>query len=221
MTVMIHEFSPVSGHAVAIGADAHMSQVIDLFRSHPHLRALAVLNADKHPVGIIREQRVRELLFCPFWFSLMQNPTIGGSIASMIEPCPTADVARSTADLLRIAAQSRGQGELILTDGGRFVETLDSGQLARLAMLRDVELAQEHAARGVKVDDAGRAFQQDITALTAGLSDMARRVEQVAGSCPNGPVKRGAMRSPSPARPHRRWRVCANSAIAVTRWPLR
>ncbi|WP_332816842.1 methyl-accepting chemotaxis protein [Sphingopyxis sp.] len=182
MTVIDHALSPSSGHAAAIGADAHLSQVIDLFRGNPQLRALAVLDSESRPVGIVREQRVRELLFCPFWFSLMQNPTIGGSIASMIEPCPTADVARSTTDLLRIAAGSSGQEELILVDRGRFVETLDSGQLAKLAMLREVELAQERAARATKVDDAGRQFQHDITALTAALSEMARKVEAVAGT---------------------------------------
>ncbi len=179
---MDHVFTPSSGHATAIAADAHMAQVIDLFRGNPELRALAVLDANRRPMGVIREQRVRELLFCPFWFSLMQNPTIGGSIASMIEPCPTADVARSTPELLRVAAQSSGTGELILVDRGRFVETLDSGQLARLAMLRDAELVQERAARATKVDHAGRRFQQDITALTAVLSDMAHQVETFSAS---------------------------------------
>lgn len=172
--------SPSSGHAAAVATDAHMSDVIDLFRGDPDLRALAVLGADARPVGIIREQRVRELLFCPFWFSLMQNPTIGGSIASLIEPCPTADVAKSTTELLRIAAQGRGGGELILVDHGRFLETLDSGQLARLAMRRDVELAQERVERATRVDEVGQAFQQDIAALTAALADMAREVETVA-----------------------------------------
>lgn len=179
---MDHVFTPSSGHATAIAADAHMAQVIDLFRGNPELRALAVLDANGRPMGVIREQRVRELLFCPFWFSLMQNPTIGGSIASMIEPCPTADVARSTTDLLRVAAQSSGTSELILVDRGRFVETLDSGQLAKLAMLRDAELVQERAARATKVDQAGRRFQQDITALTAILSDMAHQVETFSAS---------------------------------------
>lgn len=173
--------SPSSGHAAAVATDAHMADVIELFRSNPDLRALAVLDANARPIGVIREQRVRELLFCPFWFSLMQNPTIGGSIASMIETCPTADVAKSTTDLLRIAADGRGRGELILVDRGRFVETLDSGQLAKLAMLRDVELAQERVERATRVDEAGRAFQHDIAALTAALSDMAREVETVAG----------------------------------------
>lgn len=182
MNAMGYAFTPSSGHASAIGADAHMSQVIDLFRGNPQLRALAVVDEADRPVGIIREQRVRELLFCPFWFSLMQNPTIGGSIASMIEPCPTADVACSTTDLLRIAAQSPGQQELILVNAGRFVETLDSGQLAKLAMLREVELAQERATRTTHIDDAGRQFQQEITTLTAALSEMARKVEAVAGT---------------------------------------
>lgn len=182
MNAIGYAFTPSPGHASAIGADAHMSQVIDLFRSNPQLRALAVVDGDEGPIGIIREQRVRELLFCPFWFSLMQNPTIGGSIASMIEPCPVADVAQSTTDLLRIVAQSPGQQELILVRAGRFVETLDSGQLAKLAMLREVELAQERAARTTHIDDAGRQFQQEITALTGALSEMARKVEAVAGT---------------------------------------
>src|SRR3546814_4881789 len=112
----------------------------------------------------------------------MQTPRSGGSIASMVGPCATADVARSTADLLRIGARSSGQQELILTRAGLFVETLDSGQLARLAMLREVELAQERAARAAHIDDAGQAFQQDIAALTATLSEMATKVEAVAGA---------------------------------------
>lgn len=182
MNAMTYAFTPATGHASAIGADAHMSEVIDLFRANPQLRALAVVDDGDRPVGIIREQRVRELLFCPFWFSLMQNPTIGGSIAAMIEPCATADVARSTTDLLRIVAQSAGQQELVLTREGRFVETLDSAQLAKLAMLREVELAQERAARATHIDDAGRKFQQDIAALTATLSETAKKVEAVAGT---------------------------------------
>lgn len=172
--------APTSGHSVAIGADASLSEVIDAFRAHPNLRILAVLDPERRPVGIIREQRVRELLFCPYWFSLMQNPTIGGSIAAMIDPCPTADVEEPTARLLQIVAGAHDQEALLLVDGGRFVEALDSGQLAKLAMLREVELAQEGATRAARIGDAGEGFREDIAELTASLSDMAREVEAVA-----------------------------------------
>ncbi len=181
MNAIANAFTPTSGHAASVGVDAHMSEVIDQFRANPSLRTLAVVDAAGRPVGVIREQRVRELLFCPFWFSLMQNPTIGGSIASMIEDCPTADVDRSTTDLLRIAAGAADGQDLILIRDGRFVETLDGSQLTKLAMLREVELAQERAARATHIDAAGRAFQRDIAALTASLSDMAGQVEAVAG----------------------------------------
>lgn len=217
MNAMGYAFTPSPGHASAIGADEHMSEVIDLFRSNPQLRALAVIDAGDRPIGIIREQRVRELLFCPFWFSLMQNPTIGGSIASMIEPCPVADVACSTPDLLRIVARSPGQQELILVRAGRFVETLDGGQLAKLAMLREVELAEERAARATHIDDAGRRFQQDITALTAALSEMARKVEAVAGTLSERARQTGSDAVTVAGALRRRSRDCRNSAIAVTR----
>ncbi|QNO28666.1 chemotaxis protein [Sphingopyxis sp. OPL5] len=172
--------APTPGHSAAIRTDAHLSEVIDLFRHEPQLRVLAVLDARGHPVGIIREQRVRELLFCPYWFSLMQNPTIGGSIATMTEPCLTADVAESTATLLAIVSRAAGAEGLVLVRDGRFVETLDSGQLAKLAMLREVELAQERSARAARVDAAGDRFHEDIAALTAALSHTARQVEEVA-----------------------------------------
>jgi methyl-accepting chemotaxis protein len=171
---------PASGHAIAVGVDAPLAEVIEAFRAHPDLRLLAVLGPDLAPVGIIREQRVRELLFCPYWFSLMQNPTIGGSIATMIEPCLTADVAEPTAALLRRVSRAAGHEGLVLVDRGRFVETLDGGQLARLAMMREIEVARERAERAAQIDAAGRGFQQDIAALTATLSDMAHEVEAVA-----------------------------------------
>lgn len=171
---------PMSGHSAAIGIDARLSDVIELFRADPQLRLLAVLGERDAPIGVIREQRVRELLFCPYWFSLMQNPSIGGSIEMMIEPCLTADVAASTATLLRIVSASPEHDGLVLVRGGRFVETLDAGQIARLAMLREVELAQDRVARATLVDDSGREFQQDIATLTSTLSDTARQVEAVA-----------------------------------------
>lgn len=181
MTPVTIAMEPASGHATAIGVDAPLAEVIDLFRAHPDLRLLAVLDEARAPVGVIREQRVRELLFCPYWFSLMQNPTIGGSIATMIEPCLTADVGESTASLLARVSRSAGLDGLILVEGGRFVETLDGGQLARLAMMRELELAHERAERAARVDAAGRRFQHDIAALIATLSDTAIEVEGVAG----------------------------------------
>ena len=180
MTLSDTPFAPTSGSAASVGADARLADVIDIFRTHSALRVLAVVDADDRPVGIVREQRVRDLLFCPYWFSLMQNPTIGGSIATLTEPCLTADVAEPTARLLQIVAEAADHEALLLVEDGRFVEALDSAHLGRLAMLREVELAQDGVARAARIDAASRGFRDDVTALTSALSDMAREVEAVA-----------------------------------------
>ncbi|PZQ23634.1 MAG: chemotaxis protein [Sphingopyxis macrogoltabida] len=180
MTSFDNALVPAEGHRTAIAIDARLSDVIGVFRSDPALRLLAVLDEGRSPVGVIREQRVRELLFCPYWFALMQNPSIGGTIADMIEPCLTAEDSMSTADLLRLVSASPHGDGLILVRGGAFVETLDAGHLARLAMLREVDLARERGLRATRVDAAVDAFQQDIAALTASLSETAREVEAVA-----------------------------------------
>ena len=47
MNAIGHAFTPASGHASAIGADAHMSEVIDLFRGNPETRVREFLQALK------------------------------------------------------------------------------------------------------------------------------------------------------------------------------
>ena len=65
MNPALHALAPSSGHSAAIGNDARMAEAIEVFRANPELRILAVLDARGAPVGVIREQRVRELLFVP------------------------------------------------------------------------------------------------------------------------------------------------------------
>ena len=62
MNPALQALAPSSGHSAAIGVDARMAEAIEIFRANPELRILAVLDARGAPVGVIREQRVRELL---------------------------------------------------------------------------------------------------------------------------------------------------------------
>mgnify|MGYP006201167353 CR=1 FL=1 len=65
------------------GARALLEQLDALFTQGLAAPLPAAAAADAGGVDpVALNQRVRELLFCPYWFSLMQNPTIGGSIAS-------------------------------------------------------------------------------------------------------------------------------------------
>src|SRR3546814_14312914 len=96
------------------------------------------------------------LLFCPYWFSLMQNPTVGGSIDSMVEPCLSLDADQPVAALLKRVSQAPEQKGVVLIRDGRVVATLDPAQLAPLALHREVERASEGSGRAGNVADTGR-----------------------------------------------------------------
>ncbi len=75
---------------------------------------LAIVDAQRRPVGVIRERDVRTILFNPFGHALMQNPSIGGSLTTLIRPCGTAD-AGLDADALVLAYLDAGGDGLVLT----------------------------------------------------------------------------------------------------------
>ncbi|MEG3085839.1 methyl-accepting chemotaxis protein [Sphingomonas sp. PB4P5] len=169
-----------SGRYTTVPHGAPLSTVIDVFRRHPDMRSLPVVAADGRPVGIIRELDVRGILFNPYGHALMQNPSIGGSLQTLVRSCPGADKALPIAQLLELYAASGGDDGLILTRDGVFHEIIDHRDYVRLAAERDIGLARERVARAERLDVASRTFTADIAALSDELSGVAAKVQQVA-----------------------------------------
>src|SRR3546814_14026847 len=94
----------------------------------------------------------------------MQNPTVGGSIDSMVEPCLSLDADQPVAALLKRVSQAPAQKGVVLIRDGRFVATLDPAQLAKHAMHREVERAGDGSARAGKVAEPARRFEAVVAA---------------------------------------------------------
>jgi methyl-accepting chemotaxis protein len=169
-----------SGRHTTVPRGAPLSVVIDVFRRHPDMRSLPVVEADGRPVGIIRELDVRGILFNPYGHALMQNPSIGGTLHNLVRSCPSADRGQPVANLLEIYAASGGDDGLILTRNGAFHEIIDHRDYVRLAAERDIGLAWDRLARAERLDAASRAFTADIAALSHELSGVAAKVQHVA-----------------------------------------
>lgn len=155
---------------------ARLAEVIDIFRAHPDLRLLAVVDAEMRPVGAIQELDIRFILFNPFGHALMCNPSFGGSLEGMIRTCPVEDMERPLSELLDVHTATDIEG-LILTRDGRFHRTLDNRDFVRLAARREVEIAQARASRAESVGAAGRDFTEEVSGLAAVLVEAAGKVQ--------------------------------------------
>ncbi|WP_249055081.1 methyl-accepting chemotaxis protein [Sphingomonas insulae] len=152
---------------------------MDLFRGSPDLRLLAIVDDDQRPVGVIRENDVRSILFNPYGHALMQNPSIGGSLDAVIRPCGMADIGLSTDALLAAYLRARSEG-LVLTQGDAFHSVMDAMEFERLAAERQTQMAAEREGRAARIDAAGQAFTADVAVLAGELADAAERIGSMA-----------------------------------------
>lgn len=170
----------VKGEGVCLIHTASLAQAVDMFRQSPDLRLLAIVDAQRRPVGVIRERDVRTILFNPFGHALMQNPSIGGSLTTLIRPCGTAD-AGLDADALVLAYLDAGGDGLVLTRDGVFDSVVDATAFERLSIQRRTQVMTDREARVARIDAAGKAFTADVAHLAAELAEAAERIAAMAG----------------------------------------
>lgn len=170
---------PVADDLV-IGADASLAEAIGLFRQHPDMRLLPVLDAGQRPVGAVRERDLRGLLFNPFGHALLQNPDFGTTLNAYVRAHPICEVEAPLAEKLVLHANWGAPDMLILTREGIFAGTLDAATLARQAADVQISLAKERIARAHQIDEAARDFMVDIGASSEQLLAATREMDQMA-----------------------------------------
>ncbi|MET3435928.1 methyl-accepting chemotaxis protein [Sphingomonas sp. 1185] len=167
--------------APVIDADASLTAAIGLFRQHPDMRLLPVLDAERRPVGAIRERDVKGLLYNPFGHALLQNPDFGATLDGYVRAHPCCEVGASIAEKLALHADWGAPDALILTKKGVFEGTLDAATIARQAADAQIALAQERMARARRIDGAAHDFLADIAILSDTLARATGDMGRVAG----------------------------------------
>lgn len=154
----------------AIPAGAPLKAALEMFRRHPSARFLAVVDAERRPVGAMHERMVRELLFSPFGHSLLDNPAYNRSLGTYLQPCPSFDILTPAESLIEGYARVRDAEGIILTRDGLYEALLPSKELLGLA-------AQVAIERGRRLEQAFGGFRGDVVRIGALLSDAARRID--------------------------------------------
>lgn len=176
---------PQTAECPVIGDDESLTAAIALFRQHPDMRLLPVLDAERRPVGAIRERDVKGLLYNPFGHALLQNPDFGSCLTAYVRTHPCCDLDTPLAIKLALHADWGAPDALILTDKGRFAGTLDAATLARQAADAQTALARERIARSERMDVAARTYMAEVATLSDTLlratGDMGRMARELGG----------------------------------------
>lgn len=173
-TGWVTESAPLSGSGItdrrSIAADATMLVAVDLFRAAPDMRMLAVIDAERRPVGALIDADIRALLFSPYGFALLANPTFGSDLHAHIRACPMVEGDQGIGEVLEAWDRAgAGREGVIVTRNGRFEGVIDQPALLRLAARRSMEAAAARAARADRIHASGERFEASVRDLVAGL----------------------------------------------------
>ncbi|WP_114954505.1 methyl-accepting chemotaxis protein [Sphingosinicella terrae] len=166
-----------------ISADAALTRAIEIFQAHPGLRLLPAIDNAGRPTGAIYEQDIQRILFNPFGYALLKNPSFGGDLARHVRPCPAAEADESVGALLALRAAHAGDFEgVIVTRGGRFVGVISSQVLLRLAAERDAEVARLRAESYERVAAASADFSGEASRMAGDLRQLSDELAATSAS---------------------------------------
>ena len=161
-----------------VGYSGSLRDTLDTFRNNRAMRLLAVVDDDGVPVGVVREEDIRDLLFNPYGHALMSNPGFGKDIKGLIRQCAVADHDLDNARMITIHSQHPDSPGLILTAKGKFFETLSGDRLLEL-------MARGRMAQAEQITRRGQEFTQQILSLSGQVSETANRVRCLSESLCN------------------------------------
>lgn len=161
--------------------DGTLLDAAQIFRMADALRMLVVVDDRDRPVGALLDRDMRRLLYSPFGYALLANPSVTTALDAMMRRVPVVDVGADTATVLAaFAAADDGCEGIAVVRDARFLGVIGQARLVRLVAERDVAAAAIQAARADRIDAASRRFQDDARDMARQLTHASDQVAQMA-----------------------------------------
>lgn len=123
--------------------DDPLTIAADLFKQHPNLSLLPVVDHERLVQGAILEQDMRRYLLSDYGPSLIRNRSAVPRVGELIRRCPVGDAYGSIESIISSYMASDSAFGMILTTEGVYAGYLTNHALLRLASEREVIAARE------------------------------------------------------------------------------
>ena len=121
-----------------------MSRVVDYFKESKHIQLLPIVNSANEPVGIIKEDEIKEFLYSPYGISLLLNEEAGKSkIKNFLRPCGVADLSSDIHSIIELFASNAESLGIIITKNSKYYGFLSSRSIISVMNEENLLLARD------------------------------------------------------------------------------
>lgn len=111
--------------------DTPMKEVFSLVARDSSRTLLPVVDHNGHPLGVVREQALRNHVYSAYGKELIANRSLGFSLRSFLERCPIAALSTPLDRLLGLYSSDENADGIIITDQNRYRGFLSARSIIR------------------------------------------------------------------------------------------
>jgi len=111
--------------------DTPMKEVFAVVAKDPSRTLLPVVDHNGHPLGVVREQALRNHVYSAYGKELIANRSLGFSLRSFLERCPIAALSTPLDRLLALYSSDEQADGIIITDQNRYRGFLNARSIIR------------------------------------------------------------------------------------------
>ena len=111
--------------------DTPMKEVFAIVAKDPSRTLLPVVDHNGHPLGVVREQAMRNHVYSAYGKELIANRSLGFSLRSFLERCPIAALSTPLDRLLALYSSDENADGIIITEQNRYRGFLNARSIIR------------------------------------------------------------------------------------------
>ncbi len=155
-----------------------MATVFQTFRTNKERIFFPILDEHRRPLGIIREQDLKEFIYSRYGKDLLYNKSLNRGLTDFLTRCPTCEIKVSAEKLLEVYSLAMNPLGIILVEDSRYVGILSAASLLRvineknLALARDQNPLTKLPGNNTINDHVNAALDDDIVGWTFAYFDL-------------------------------------------------
>lgn len=145
--------------------DTPMLKLFESFRTNKSATFFPVVDAMRVPVGIVREQDLKDYTYAHYGRSLIENRSLGRRLHQFVIKCPIADINTDAEKILQNFAAEKASEGIIIVEDMKYIGFLSADALLRvlndkkIAAARDQSPLTKLPGNGAIHDFVGRALE--------------------------------------------------------------
>ena len=125
------------------GGITGMSSVFEIFRRNRSSTFFPVVNTQGEPVGLVRENDIKEFVYSKYGRDLLMNRAFGKSLKDFLVKCPAAPIGTSLEKILEVFSAAENSEGVILTENGGYGGFLTTRSLLNAINEKNLRVAAD------------------------------------------------------------------------------